>query len=97
MSHCAKSFWPCNRGLSDECRRSTFGTTHPITLKVGIFATDEKLTILDMKMYEDNIYNLLSIAEEYVLKNLRWRTEITGIDRKEISEIPVAVIRGIGK
>lgn len=72
-----------------------FGTTHPITLKVGIFATDEKLTILDMKMYEDNIYNLLSIAEEYVLKNLRWRTEITGIDRKEIPEIPAAVIREV--
>ena len=72
-----------------------FGTTRPITLKAGIFATDEKLTILDMKMYEDNIYNLLAIAEEYILKNLRWRSEITGIDREEIPEIPVAVIREV--
>ena len=72
-----------------------FGTTRPVALKAGIFATDEKLTILDMKSFEDNIYNLLSIAEEYILKNLRWRSEITGTEREEIPEIPVAVVREI--
>lgn len=72
-----------------------FGNTHPVTLKAGIFATNEKLTILDMKMYEDNIYNLLAIAEEYILKNLRWKSEITGVEREEVPEIPVAVIREV--
>ena len=72
-----------------------FGATHPVTLKMGIFATDEKLTILDMKQYEDNIYNLLEIAEKYILKNIHWRSEITRIEREEISEIPVAVIREV--
>lgn len=70
-----------------------FGNTHPVTLKAAVFATDEKLTFLDMKRYEDNILNLLLISEEYILKNIRWRSEITGIDRIEIPEIPVAVIR----
>lgn len=32
-----------------------FGDTHPVMLKAAIFATDEKLTFLDMKLYEDNI------------------------------------------
>lgn len=72
-----------------------FGNTHPVTLKVGIFATDEKLTFLDMKMYEDNIFRLLKIAEEYIVKNIRWRSEITGLEREEIPEIPLAVIREI--
>lgn len=72
-----------------------FGNTRPVTLKAGIFATNEKLTILDMKMYEDNIYNLLAIAEEYILKNLRWKSEITGVEREEVPEIPVAVIREV--
>lgn len=72
-----------------------FGSSHPVTLKVGIFATDEKLTILDMKLYEDNIYNLLNIAEEYILKNIRWKAEITGFQREDIPEIPVAVIREV--
>ena len=70
-----------------------FGNTKPVTLKTAIFATDEKLTFLDMQMYEDNILNLLQIAEEYIMKNIRWRAEIVGLDRNEIPEIPVAVIR----
>ena len=72
-----------------------FGNTGPISLKAGIFATDEKLTILDMKLFEDNIYNLLRTAEEYILKNIRWKIKITGTDREEIPEIPVAVIREV--
>lgn len=72
-----------------------FGNTHPVTLKMAIFATDEKLTFLDMKVYEDNIYNLLQIAEDYILKNIRWRSEITGFEREEIPEVPKAVIREV--
>ena len=72
-----------------------FGNTRPVSLKAGIFATDEKLTILDMKLYEDNIYNLLNEAESYILKNIRWRTEINRSEREEIPEIPVAAIREV--
>ncbi len=42
-----------------------FGSTHPVTLKAAIFATDEKLTFLDMKLFEDNIYNLLGMITIY--------------------------------
>ncbi|MBP5262351.1 MAG: putative DNA binding domain-containing protein [Clostridiales bacterium] len=72
-----------------------FGNTHPVTLKAAVFATEEKLTFLDMKLYEDNIYNLLKVAEEYIFKNIRWRAEITGMEREEIPEIPIAVIREV--
>ena len=48
-----------------------------------------------MKLYEDNIMNLLKAAEEYILKNIRWRAEIVGLTREEIPEIPVAVIREV--
>lgn len=64
-------------------------------LKAAIFATDEKLAFLDMKMYEDNIFNLLQISEEYILKTIRWRSSITGFEREEIPEIPVAVVREV--
>jgi len=72
-----------------------FGSTRPVTLKAAIFATDEKLTFLDMKLFEDNIYNLLGTAEDYILKNIRWKSEIIGTERTEIPEIPVAVIREV--
>jgi len=47
-----------------------FGNTRPVQLKVAIFATDAKLTFLAMKLLEDNVYNLLNTAEEYILKNI---------------------------
>ena len=72
-----------------------FSNTHPVTLKAAIFATDEKLTFIDMKLFEDNIYNLLGTAESYILQNIKWKSEIIESERKEIPEIPVAVIREI--
>lgn len=72
-----------------------FGDARPVSLRVGIFATDEKLTILDMKLYEDNIYNLLKKAEDYIFKNIRWKIEIIESERSEIPEIPTAVIREV--
>ncbi|MCR5219799.1 MAG: putative DNA binding domain-containing protein [bacterium] len=70
-----------------------FGSRRPLQLKLAIFATDEKLTFLDMKIEEGNIFDLLPLGEQYILKNIRWRTEIDGMERREIPEIPVAIIR----
>lgn len=70
-----------------------FGKKNPVMLKAAIFATDEKLTFLDMQLFEDNIFNLLDIAEQYILKNIHWANEIIGMERTDIPEIPVAVIR----
>ena len=50
-----------------------------------------------MKLFEDNVYNLLGMAEHYILKNIRWRSEIIGTERTEIPEIPAAVIRELNK
>ena len=90
-----KRYGLVSNGFLTKAGEALFGSTHPISLKAGIFATDEKLTILDMKFYEDNIFNLLKIAEEYILKNIRWKTEIIEMERTETPEIPVAVIREV--
>ena len=70
-----------------------FSNKVKIALKMAVFATNEKLTFLDMAMEEDNIMNLMDVAETYVYKNVRWRSEIRGRNRLEIPEIPEAVIR----
>ena len=72
-----------------------FGNNHPVVLKVAIFASDEKLTILNMNMYEDNILNLINIAEQYIQSNIHWRAEIKGTERIDIPEIPIAAIREV--
>ncbi len=70
-----------------------FGKNHPLRLKMAIFATNEKLTFLDMQVKEGNIFELLTAGEQYILGNIRWKVEINEMERKEIPEIPVAVIR----
>ena len=70
-----------------------FSNKASITLKMAVFATNEKLTFLDMDMKEDNIMNLIDIAESYIYRNIRWRSVIKGRTRVEIPEIPEAVIR----
>lgn len=70
-----------------------FSKEAQIPLKMAVFATDEKLTFLDITTEEDNIINLLEVSEKYILKNIRWRAEFNGMDREEIPEIPVPVIR----
>ncbi|MFA5576137.1 MAG: RNA-binding domain-containing protein [Tissierellaceae bacterium] len=72
-----------------------FSNRSPITLKMAIFATDEKLTFLDIKTVEDNIYNLIKEAQIYVEKNIRWSGEIIDFTRTEVPEIPTEALREI--
>ncbi len=70
-----------------------FGKKCPLQLKLALFATDEKLTFLDLMRAEGNIFQILSLAEQYILKNIRWRVQIDNMERKEVPEIPIAIIR----
>ena len=72
-----------------------FGNKGPVVLKMAVFATDEKLTFLDINRLENNIFRLTEEAVSYVNKNIRWRAEIEGLYRKEIPEIPQSALREI--
>lgn len=63
-------------------------------LQLAVFATDQRLTFLDIRRAEGNIFELLDVAENYIKTNMRWRAEIgNSMERKEIPEVPVAAIR----
>lgn len=72
-----------------------FGKEEPITLKMAIFATDQKLTFLDINRRGGNIIKLLEEANGYIAKNIRWSVEYGGLERKEIPEIPMKAVREI--
>ncbi|MFG6286094.1 RNA-binding domain-containing protein [Actinotignum schaalii] len=72
-----------------------FGSGSPVSLKLAVFATPEKLTFLDIKHADSNIYRLLETAEKYVLANIRWRSEIFSGSREEVPEIPAPAVREI--
>ena len=72
-----------------------FGKNAGISLKLANFATNEKLTFLDLKEVRGNIYSLVDIAIEYILNHLDWKVEIGKRQRKEYPEIPEKAIREI--
>lgn len=72
-----------------------FGKNARIWLKLASYATDNKVTITDLKLIEGNIYNLVDKALDYVLNRINWRVEIGTRKREEIPEIPEKAIREI--
>lgn len=72
-----------------------FGSTHPVTLKAATFATDEKLKIHDLELFEDNIIRLLTLSEDFIAKNIHWQNDIVGFERVATPEIPMEVIREV--
>lgn len=74
-----------------------FGNSKPITLKLIVFATSERVTILDMKTIKGNIFELIDESMNFVIKNIRWKVIINdeSLQRKEIPEIPIIALREV--
>ena len=65
-----------------------------LELQMAIFATNEKLTFLDINRTGGNIMHMMDAAEKYIGINIRYRVEFDGsIQRKEIPEIPMYAVR----
>lgn len=79
----------------DIIKVETCKKCHPFTLKMAVFASDEKLTFWDINRAEDNIFRLVNTALTYIKKNIRWRAEIGNVTREEIPEIPLKALREI--
>lgn len=72
-----------------------FSKENPIVLKMAIFATNDKLTFLDINRQTGNIITLIEEANTYVKKNIRWKADIVGSKRVETPEIPLDALREI--
>lgn len=72
-----------------------FSKNSPIVLKMAVFAGEHKTTFLDINRVEGNVFQLIDIAINYLVRNIRWRVQLSGdgIHREEIPEVPVAVLR----
>lgn len=63
-------------------------------LQMAVFATDQRLTFIDIDRKRGTIFDLVNTAENYIKRNINWRVEFDGsIERKEIPEIPIEAIR----
>ena len=72
-----------------------FSKNGPIVLKMAIFATDQKLTFLDINRVNGNIIELIDSANDYIKKNIRWKADIINMKRVETPEIPLKALREI--
>ncbi len=72
-----------------------FGKNAKIGLKLATFPTYDKVAIIDLKLVNGNIYNLINVAINYVLNRINWRVEIGSRKREEIPEIPEKALREI--
>ncbi len=74
-----------------------FGNNKPITLKLVVFATSERVTILDMKTIKGNIFELIDESMNFLIKNIRWKVVINdeSLQRKEVPEIPLVALREV--
>lgn len=72
-----------------------FGKEAKIGLKLATYATESKVTFLDLQLLSGNIYGLIEAAVSYILGRLNWRIEFGTVKRREIPEIPSEAIREI--
>ena len=70
-----------------------FGKNVNIGLKLACFATDEKITFTDLKLFKNNIYSLIGETMTYIKNHINWQIEIGEVQRIEIPEIPIRAIR----
>lgn len=72
-----------------------FAKEAKLEMQMAIFATETKLTFLDMDQVFGNIFELIEIGESYIRKNIKWPVNFKSgsMERVEIPEIPLEAIR----
>nr|MBC8384380.1 putative DNA binding domain-containing protein [Candidatus Cloacimonadota bacterium] len=70
-----------------------FTTKHNMEIQTAVFAGKDKLTFLDIKKYNHNLFDLLEKAESYVKEKMNWRVEFIDFKRAEIPEVPLEALR----
>ncbi len=73
-----------------------FSSKKPVTLKMATYVTDERISFSDIKRVEDNIFNLIRIANSYIKERMNWEvTSLKNTTRVETPEIPLNSLREI--
>ena len=73
-----------------------FSKSKPVRLKLVTFASETRLTILNIEVFEGNVFECIDKSLEYITKGMMWKVEFNGsVKRKEIPEIPLEAIREI--
>lgn len=73
-----------------------FGKDGPIVLKMAVFATDERLSFIDIQRERGNIFSLIEKGIAYVKAHINWAVKgLDGAERIEVPEVPMDALREI--
>ena len=70
-----------------------FSDKNPIRVQAAVFAGIDKLTFLDIRQFEGNLFELLEKSEKYLIEKMNWRVKFGKLEREEIPEVPIKAIR----
>ena len=72
-----------------------FSNKKPLTIKEAIYPTDNRTEFGEIKEFKGNIFECIKEAIAYIQNHMSYKSNIIGIQREEIPEIPVRAIREI--
>ena len=72
-----------------------FGKMKPIMIKEASYPTDSRVDFGEIKQFKGNIFECIREATSYIQNHISFRSDIVGLQREDISEIPLRAIREI--
>jgi len=72
-----------------------FGNGGPLTIKEANYPTDSRTEFGEIKEYRGNIIECIKEVLSYIQNHITFKSEIIGVQREEIPEIPIRAIREI--
>ena len=85
-----------NNDTLNNAGKVLFSKNKPIQFKLAVFASESRLTVLELNIFEGNIYECIEKAIDFYANNINWPVTFDGsIERIEKPEIPMIAIREI--
>ena len=72
-----------------------FGKNKPLTIKEANYPTDTRVEFGEIKEFKGNIIECIKEAISYIQNHITYKSNIVGIQRVEVPEIPLRAIREI--
>jgi len=72
-----------------------FGNNKPLIIKEANFPTDDRTNFGEIKEFKGNIIECIKESISYIQNHISFKSNIVGIQREEIPEIPLRAIREI--
>jgi ATP-dependent DNA helicase RecG len=81
-------------GKPRNAAKVLFSTRPELSIQMAKFATEKRLTFTDIRQATGTVFELVDVAEQYLIDAMNWRVELNGsLQRKEIPEVPLAALR----